>query len=134
MTVQHTDHSRWLVVQVVQKLAVRACCRVGNRNAAKCQVFGQLQVKRQLLGRQAFKQGQHKASLVGIYEVIGVFNAAAAGLDGLQCPQIQGLQKVSSLVKRDFCIDSHASDQYVRQNLKLQHVPDTRTGCVALGS
>jgi hypothetical protein len=72
------------------------------------QVLHQVQVKRQLLERQALKQRQDVFALVGVDKVVGVFDAASGTLDVLQLPQIQGVQERCSLVKRDFGVYGHA--------------------------
>ena len=105
---QLVDHGGRLAFQAVQDVALGVRGRVGHRNAALCQVFHQVQVIRQLLEGQALKQRQHILAALGVYKVIGVFNAACRTFDALQWAQIQAVQKRSRLVKRDFGIDGHA--------------------------
>ena len=85
---QLVDHGSRLAFEAMQDVAFAVLHRIGHGNAARCQMLHQVQVKRQLLERQAFKQRQHVLALIGIYKIVGVFDAACSALDGLQLPQI----------------------------------------------
>ena len=73
--------------------------RVGHGNAAAGQVFHELQVKRQLLKAQPFKQRQDILALVGVDKVVGVFDAACTSPNVLQLTQAQRFEESAGLVK-----------------------------------
>jgi hypothetical protein len=76
MAAQLVHHGGRLALEAMQQIALGVRRRVGHGNATRRQVLHQVQVKRQLLEAQAFKQRQHILALVGIDKVIGVFDAA----------------------------------------------------------
>ena len=99
---QFVHHGGWFAVQGVQHIAVAVGRRVGHRNAAPGQVLHEEQVKRQLLVRQAFEQGEHILTLIGGGEVVGVFNPALNAAQSGELAQVQGLHQVVGLGFGDF--------------------------------
>ena len=65
-----------LAFEAVQDVAIFTRRGVWYRYAVSGQVLHQVQVKRQLLKRQALKQRQHVFAAFGIDKIIGVLDAA----------------------------------------------------------
>ena len=107
-TAKFVHHSRRLALETKENFALFVGRRVRHQDAVPGQVLHQVQIKRQLLKRQPFKQGQHVLTLGGIYKIIGVLDATGAALDGLQLTQVQRTQKSGSLFERDLSKNSHA--------------------------
>ena len=102
-------HGGRFAVQAVQHIAIAVGCRIRHGDAMERQVLHQPQVKRQLLRRQPFEQGQHIGRLIGSDKVVGVLNAAGAALHGLESAQLQGGKKSAGLVERDLCVNRHGA-------------------------
>ena len=120
LATQPVDHGRRLALQDVHHIAIAVGGRVRHRNAVVGQMLHQPQIERQLFHAQPFKQGEYIRRFVGGDEVIGVFYATRATRHGLEGTQLQGLQEVSGLVKRDLCVNRH-----VCQPARKVRIPST---------
>ena len=85
--------------------------RLGHRDAAVRQVLHQVQVKRQLLGRQALEQCEHEFTLRAGEEVVGVFNPALNATQFDQLANLQAAQHFACIFFGDFGKNGHRSAQ-----------------------
>ena len=95
----------------VQDFAVLVTTRLGHRDAAVRQVLHQVQVKRQLLGRQALEQREHEFALRAGEEVVGVFNPALNAAQFDQLANLQAAQHFACIFFGDFGKNGHRSAQ-----------------------
>ena len=81
--------------------------RLGYRNAPLGQMLHQIQIKRQLLVAQTFKQREHIFALIGGGKVIGVFDAAGNAAQLLQLANVQLLEQITCRFQRHLGKYSH---------------------------
>ncbi len=85
--------------------------RPRHRQAAVGQVLHQRQVEGQLALVEALEEREHIAATLGVDEVVGVLDAALAGLQRLQRPDRQAVEQVGRLRERNLGVDRHGSVQ-----------------------
>ena len=95
----------------MQDFAVFVGPGLGHGDAAVRQVLHQVQVKRQLLGRQALEQREHEFALRAGEEVVGVFNPALNAAQFDQLANLQAAQHFACIFFGDFGKNGHRSAQ-----------------------
>jgi hypothetical protein len=88
-SLQAVDYRSRLAFDSQQDVAVLVRHGVWHWNTALCQVFHQVQIKRQLRVCEALKQREHVLAFAAGEEVVGVLNAA---LDAFEFDQLAQLE------------------------------------------
>src|SRR5207247_5019590 len=83
---QARDQRRRLAVQPLQILVRKVGDRRGRGNAVARKMRHQVEIERQLGGRQALEQREHVAPLRGGDQGVAVYNSCLVRLDWLQPP------------------------------------------------
>ena len=109
LAAQLVDHGGGLAAHGVQDVTVFVSARVGHGHAAVRQMLHQVQVERQLLGREALEQRQHELALVAGQKVVGVLDAALNAAQLHQLAQLQTAQQLARLGIGDFGKNGHRS-------------------------
>ncbi|MNV67615.1 hypothetical protein D3C71_1604210 [compost metagenome] len=108
---QAVDHGRGLAAHAQQDVAALAIgLRIGHGNAGMREVLHQVQVERQLLGREALEQRQDPLTLIGGQEVVGVLYASLDAAQALEGAQRQVAQQFARLFFGDFGKNSHGKE------------------------
>ena len=116
LAAQLAHHGGRLAAHAVQNVAVAVGARVGHGHAAVRQVLHQVQVERQLPGRQALEQRQNELALVAGQEIVGVLDAAFDAAQRHQLAEVQEAQQIARLFIGDFSENGHRSAGGMRKN------------------